>query len=277
MKLMLTRRSLSSFVQCLVPWTWATSSKIIRGCGSVPAPTQELSAPTFPAAATSTATAGTTCTTHTPLNESHVRNEPPRRDHHLEDVRIHGRGVSRSLFPRPRPVLPVAVSQESEWLQADREHTPGDSKHDCRDVRKKSGIKPTVSPRPSVFHYIAVTTYSAPSCIPARQTDLLKAPIHQQDSISLFPERRRVPGRTGQRHAYNDCETVNAAPTSRGTIMTSVQSRNWRYPGARWWKFDFHTHTPASHDTHWYRSNQNRLTPHQWLQRFMMQELIVSA
>ena len=23
---------------------------------------------------------------------------------------------------------------------------------------------------------------------------------------------------------------------------------NWDFPGARWWKFDFHTHTPASHD-----------------------------
>ena len=22
----------------------------------------------------------------------------------------------------------------------------------------------------------------------------------------------------------------------------------WSYPGARWWKFDFHTHTPASLD-----------------------------
>lgn len=23
----------------------------------------------------------------------------------------------------------------------------------------------------------------------------------------------------------------------------------WPYPGSRWWKFDFHTHTPASKDT----------------------------
>ena len=22
----------------------------------------------------------------------------------------------------------------------------------------------------------------------------------------------------------------------------------WEFPGARWWKFDFHTHTPASDD-----------------------------
>ena len=30
--------------------------------------------------------------------------------------------------------------------------------------------------------------------------------------------------------------------------MTSDPGRDWRYPGARWWKFDFHTHTPASED-----------------------------
>lgn len=23
----------------------------------------------------------------------------------------------------------------------------------------------------------------------------------------------------------------------------------WPFPGARWWRFDFHTHTPASRDT----------------------------
>jgi hypothetical protein len=28
-----------------------------------------------------------------------------------------------------------------------------------------------------------------------------------------------------------------------------VQNIDWPYPGARWWKFDFHTHTPASQDT----------------------------
>ena len=25
-------------------------------------------------------------------------------------------------------------------------------------------------------------------------------------------------------------------------------SDSWKWPGARWWKFDFHTHTPASMD-----------------------------
>ena len=30
--------------------------------------------------------------------------------------------------------------------------------------------------------------------------------------------------------------------------MTSERDEGWRYPGARWWKFDIHTHTPASAD-----------------------------
>ena len=51
--------------------------------------------------------------------------------------------------------------------------------------------------------------------------------------------------------------------------MTSDQGRHWRYPGARWWKFDFHTHTPASQDTYWYNHQDNPLTPEQWLQHFM--------
>lgn len=51
--------------------------------------------------------------------------------------------------------------------------------------------------------------------------------------------------------------------------MTGVH--DWPYPGARWWKFDLHTHTPASRDTYWrrVRSSSERVTPEQWLQRFM--------
>ena len=45
----------------------------------------------------------------------------------------------------------------------------------------------------------------------------------------------------------------------------------WPYPGARWWKFDFHTHTPASHD---YgkgarQAKLKQITPESWLLRFM--------
>ena len=49
----------------------------------------------------------------------------------------------------------------------------------------------------------------------------------------------------------------------------------WTYPGARWWKFDFHTHTPASRDTPWRKIEHeaDRLTPERWLLRFMAAEV----
>ena len=53
--------------------------------------------------------------------------------------------------------------------------------------------------------------------------------------------------------------------------MTSDQGQHWRYPGARWWKFDFHTHTPASRD--WQEGNHSVPTPQQWLQHFMDAEM----
>ena len=45
-------------------------------------------------------------------------------------------------------------------------------------------------------------------------------------------------------------------------------SHDWPYPGSRWWKFDFHTHTPASADTPWARGNL-ALSPEDWLLRYM--------
>ena len=53
--------------------------------------------------------------------------------------------------------------------------------------------------------------------------------------------------------------------------MTDRQNQQWPYPGARWWKFDFHTHTPASKDTPWHRliGTEKELTPEKWLQRYM--------
>ena len=57
--------------------------------------------------------------------------------------------------------------------------------------------------------------------------------------------------------------------------MPSVQDRRWRYPGARWWKFDFHTHTPASVD-YGKGPKQNSLrqiTPADWLLDFMRAEV----
>ncbi len=50
------------------------------------------------------------------------------------------------------------------------------------------------------------------------------------------------------------------------------QRGHWVYPGSRWWKFDFHTHTPVSLDTPWHRQNL-ALTPEEWLLRFMAAEV----
>jgi energy-coupling factor transporter ATP-binding protein EcfA2 len=44
------------------------------------------------------------------------------------------------------------------------------------------------------------------------------------------------------------------------------------YPGARWWRFDFHTHTPASSDTPAWQAaiaTQDAVTPQKWLLKFM--------
>ncbi len=53
--------------------------------------------------------------------------------------------------------------------------------------------------------------------------------------------------------------------------MTIHNNPDWPYPGARWWKFDFHTHTPASKDTPWHDliDTHEELTPQQWLQYYM--------
>ncbi len=46
----------------------------------------------------------------------------------------------------------------------------------------------------------------------------------------------------------------------------------WPYPGARWWKFDFHTHTPASKDTGAWQAaigTLSELSPQTWLLKYM--------
>jgi hypothetical protein len=57
----------------------------------------------------------------------------------------------------------------------------------------------------------------------------------------------------------------------QSSVTTTSLVENWRYPGARWWKFDFHTHTPASSDTPWHKliGQPNALTAEQWLRRYM--------
>jgi energy-coupling factor transporter ATP-binding protein EcfA2 len=53
-------------------------------------------------------------------------------------------------------------------------------------------------------------------------------------------------------------------------------SQHWPYPGARWWKFDFHTHTPASKDTSAWQvviGTPVELTPQAWLLKYMAAEI----
>ena len=53
-------------------------------------------------------------------------------------------------------------------------------------------------------------------------------------------------------------------------------SQPWPHPGARWWKFDFHTHTPASKDTVAWQAamgTSNELTPQAWLLKYMAAEI----
>ena len=43
-----------------------------------------------------------------------------------------------------------------------------------------------------------------------------------------------------------------------------------QFAGARWWKFDFHTHTPASNADF---NNRDEITPESWLKAFMKKEI----
>ena len=49
-------------------------------------------------------------------------------------------------------------------------------------------------------------------------------------------------------------------------------NNEWRFPGALWWSFDFHTHTPASSDTPWAKQGLE-LSAEQWLLKFMAAEI----
>lgn len=63
------------------------------------------------------------------------------------------------------------------------------------------------------------------------------------------------------------------APISADTLPVAQRSASpspaaWPYPGARWWTFDFHAHTPASYDTpHWQQAigTDEAVTPERWL------------
>ena len=57
--------------------------------------------------------------------------------------------------------------------------------------------------------------------------------------------------------------------------MVRDHSNGWDYPGARWWKFDFHTHTPASVDYGRGPDHEKlkRISPKDWLLGFMSAEI----
>ncbi|MFN4236638.1 MAG: TrlF family AAA-like ATPase [Vogesella sp.] len=58
--------------------------------------------------------------------------------------------------------------------------------------------------------------------------------------------------------------------------MSVNASQPWPYPGARWWKFDFHTHTPASKDSSAWQAaigTADELTPQTWLLKYMAAEI----
>ena len=58
--------------------------------------------------------------------------------------------------------------------------------------------------------------------------------------------------------------------------MSGNTMQPWPYLGARWWKFDFHTHTPASKDTGAWQAaigTPNELTPQTWLLKYMAAEI----
>ena len=51
--------------------------------------------------------------------------------------------------------------------------------------------------------------------------------------------------------------------------MKGKMSNAWNFPGSRWWKFDFHTHTPASYDYGLGDDSFMNITPEKWLQKAM--------
>ncbi len=57
--------------------------------------------------------------------------------------------------------------------------------------------------------------------------------------------------------------------------MTTPVPRNWPYPGSRWWKFDFHTHTPASTDFGKgpHQATLREMSPKEWLLGYMRAEI----
>ncbi|MYB38464.1 MAG: AAA family ATPase [Gammaproteobacteria bacterium] len=57
--------------------------------------------------------------------------------------------------------------------------------------------------------------------------------------------------------------------------MTAPESKPHAFPGARWWKFDLHAHTPASADYAKgpHRADRSKIEPEDWLLNFMRAEI----
>ena len=68
-------------------------------------------------------------------------------------------------------------------------------------------------------------------------------------------------------------DATNPNPVEQTPATTCADACS--YPGARWWRFDFHTHTPASRDTAWFPlvGTEQELTPEAWLARYMAAEI----
>lgn len=55
--------------------------------------------------------------------------------------------------------------------------------------------------------------------------------------------------------------------------MSDSKKNASRYPGSRWWKFDFHTHTPKSKDFGRNDKSQKDISPEEWLKKAMQSNL----
>jgi len=48
-----------------------------------------------------------------------------------------------------------------------------------------------------------------------------------------------------------------------------MNDTKWQFPGSKWWRFDFHTHTPASDDYGRGEESYKEIQPEEWLQKAM--------
>ena len=98
-----------------------------------------------------------------------------------------------------------------------------------------------------------------------------KEPTRDRTAIPLVPEKTaKFTGERVQRTCIlGNAEKRAAREKAGGKQPWSKDKKSiWPYPGSRWWKFDFHTHTPVSSDTFWAQQNPG-LAAEDWLLRYM--------